>query len=68
MDETEDAVVETIGRHTAPWGRELVVQSVTYASGLRLARLRIRKGRRFTIVDLDAAAIGWLNDTLRGTV
>lgn len=43
-----------------PWGKEMVVQEVAYDSGLKLLRLRIREGRRFTIVDLDARAIARL--------
>jgi hypothetical protein len=40
-----------------PWGKEMVVQEVAFDSGLKLLRLRIREGKRFTIVDLDARAI-----------
>ena len=38
----------------------MLVQEVVYDTGLRLLRLRIREGRRFTIVDLDARAIARL--------
>lgn len=43
-----------------PWGKEMVVQEVAFDSGLKLLRLRIREGKRFTIVDLDARAIARL--------
>ncbi|WP_051340699.1 DUF6967 family protein [Azospirillum halopraeferens] len=43
-----------------PWGKEMLIQEVVYDTGLRLLRLRIREGRRFTVVDLDARAIARL--------
>ncbi len=46
--------VEEIERFDAPWGKQVVLQRVAYASGMELLRMRIREGRRFTIVDLDA--------------
>lgn len=60
MDETGEAKVINLGRITAPWGKELVVQALRYRSGLRLARLRIREGRRFTVLDVDAPTADWL--------
>jgi hypothetical protein len=64
-DETGQAVVTEISRTVAPWGRELIVQALAYDSGMCLARLRIREGRRFTTLDLDAATVEWLATALR---
>lgn len=64
MDESGDAEVREIGRASAPWGKELVVQALSYSSGLRIARIRIREGRRFTVLDLDDAAARWLTETI----
>lgn len=64
MDETGEAEVIDIGRTMAPWGRELVVQALLYESGMRLARLRIREGRRFTVLDVDAPTARWLAEML----
>ncbi len=64
MDETEEAKVAEVGRTGAPWGKELLIQAVEYQSGMRLARLRIREGRRFTVVDLDLATARWLTEAL----
>ena len=64
-DETGLATVTEIGGFSAPWGRELVVQALAYDSGLRVARLRIREGRRFTTLDLDAASASWLAAALQ---
>ena len=46
--------VTRLERIDAPYGRELELHEVLYESGMRLLRLRIREGRRFTIMDLDA--------------
>ena len=64
MDETGEAEVIDLGRTMAPWGRELVVQALLYESGMRLARLRIREGRRFTVLDVDAPTARWLAESL----
>jgi hypothetical protein len=50
MDRTR---LETIA---APFGREVRLDEVTFESGMRLLRITIREGRRFTVVDLDAAS------------
>ncbi len=59
-DETGHGTLTEIARLDAPWGKELVVQTVHFDSGLALARLRIREGRRFTLIDLDRATADWL--------
>jgi hypothetical protein len=64
MDETGEAKVADLGRTAAPWGKDLLVQAVEYQSGMRLARLRIREGHRFTVLDLDAATVRWLTEAL----
>ena len=64
-DETGTASITDIGRAAAPWGRQLVVQALAYNSGLKIARLRIQEGHRFTTLDLDAATTAWLAKTLR---
>ncbi len=37
----------------APYGRKIAFESVTHESGLRLLRIHIREGRRFTVLDID---------------
>lgn len=53
MDETGEADVTDLGTIAAPWGKEILVQALHFRSGLTLARLRIREGRRFTVLDVD---------------
>lgn len=64
MEETGDAEVIDVGRTDAPWGKDLLVQAIRYRSGMRIARLRIREGRRFTVLDFDEATARWLTDAL----
>jgi hypothetical protein len=68
MEETGEADVADIGRTDAPWGKELLVQTIRYRSGMRIARLRIREGRRFTVLDLDELTARWLTDALEKAV
>jgi hypothetical protein len=42
----------------APWNKHLTFQEVTYQGGLKLLRLRIREGKRFTDLELDPATAG----------
>ena len=44
---------DEIARMNAPYGKELVIQTVTYEGGMQLLRLRIKEGKRFTMLDLD---------------
>ena len=44
----------------APYGCQVVLQDVVHESGLRLLRVRIREGRRFTVIDIDpSTAARW---------
>lgn len=48
-----------------PWGRHLQVSDLEYESGMKMLRLRFREGKhRFTIVDLDSAAVTALSGIL----
>lgn len=38
----------------APYGREIWIDDVQFESGMRLLRVTVREGRRFTVLDLDA--------------
>ena len=37
----------------APYGRKVILEDVAHESGLRMLRIRIREGGRFTILDVD---------------
>ena len=49
-----DPAVTDIERIEAPYRRQILLQDVAHESGLKLLRIRIREGTRFTILDIDA--------------
>ena len=60
-----DPNVDDITTLAAPYRREVLLQDVRHESGMRLLRIRIREGRRFTIMDVDGAtATAWGNAML----
>jgi hypothetical protein len=44
-----------IGEIVAPYGRRIRLDEVAYESGMKLLRLTIREGGRFTILEIDPA-------------
>lgn len=63
--------VSRLDRFPAPYGREITLENVGYENGMRVLRLHIREGRRFTVMDVDEntarrwadVMLGWVNDT-----
>ena len=59
--------VKELERIDAPWGREVRLQEVEIDGGLRILRVRIREGRRFTdleltrekAIEVGAAIVAW---------
>ncbi len=45
--------VTRLDHFQAPYGREVELLEVLYENGMKVLRLRIREGKRFTIMDLD---------------
>ena len=56
--------VTRIERFPAPWGREITLDNVDHESGMRMLRITIREGRRFTIFDLDSERAAHLGAAL----
>jgi hypothetical protein len=53
-------VVNTLDEFAAPYGRKITLESVQHESGLRMLRMRIREGSRFTVMDIDEdTAMRW---------
>jgi len=48
----------------APYRREVWLDDVEYESGMRLLRVTIKEGRRFTQLDLDQGTAKQLGETL----
>lgn len=49
-----EETVKRLERFKAPYGREITLDDVEHESGMKLLRITVREGRRFTIFDLDA--------------
>ncbi len=55
-----DEKVTPLTEIDAPYGRKVVLESVEYEGDMRLLRMRIREGRRFTVLDIDEdTALRW---------
>ncbi len=46
-------VVSPLDEFAAPWNRHVTLQAVRHDSGLRMLRIRIKEGTRFTVLDID---------------
>jgi len=61
------ATVTRLEKFAAPYGREVSLEKVDYENGMRVLRIHIREGNRFTVMDIDetiasnwgAAMIKW---------
>ena len=55
-----DSVKTPLKTILAPYGRQIRLEDVAYESGLKLLRLTIREGGRYTILEIDApTALDW---------
>ena len=59
-----DEIITNLGDLELPFGRRANLKNVEFETGLNMLRLTLREGRRFTVVDLDAAAAGQLGQLL----
>ena len=50
-----DSVKTRLKSIAAPYGREVRLDDVAYPSGMRLLRITIREGARYTGLEIDAA-------------
>jgi hypothetical protein len=59
LDPEARLLATPIASFAVPWGaQEFQLQQLEFGGGgARLMRLRIREGRRFTVVDLDAVTV-----------
>ncbi len=52
--------VKQLEKLSAPYGREITLENVDYENGMRVLRIHIREGSRFTVMDIDEkTAAGW---------
>ena len=49
----------------APWNKTVTLQEVAYEGGVKMLRLRIKEGMRFTDLELDPATLEGLTGSFR---
>jgi len=48
----------------APWNKTVTLQEVSYEGGMRMLRIRIKEGMRFTDLELDTETLKHLNGSI----
>jgi len=48
-----ETTVTRLDRFSAPYGKEVTLENVAYENGMRVLRIHIREGNRFTVMDID---------------
>lgn len=56
MSEEGEIARARLDAFLVPYGREVRLDQVDFESGMKLLRVTIREGRRFTVMDIDPAA------------
>jgi len=64
-----ESAVTRLDKFIAPYGKEVTLENVDYENGMRVLRVHIREGNRFTVMDIDdktasnwgAAMLNWAN-------
>ena len=55
-----ESKVTPLEKFSAPYGKEVTLENVTYENGMRILRIHIREGNRFTVMDIDEnTAVQW---------
>ena len=48
-----ESKVTGLDKFSAPYGKEVTLENVIYENGMRVLRIHIREGNRFTVMDID---------------
>ncbi len=67
-----EEIITKLTEIDAPYGRKIALESVEHFSDMRMLRIRIREGSRFTVLDIDkdtamlisAAMTAWAGEKL----
>ena len=55
-----ETTVTRLNRFNAPYGKVVTLENVAYENGMRVLRIHIREGNRFTVMDIDEnTAANW---------
>ncbi len=60
-----DSVKTPLKTIPAPYGRQIRLDEVAYESGMKLLRVTIREGGRYTILEIDAATAAEWGEEMR---
>lgn len=66
-----ESKITGLDKFSTPYGKEVTLENVTYENGMRVLRVHIREGNRFTVMDIDestashwaAAMADWAAET-----
>ena len=48
-----ESTTSLLDKFLAPYGKEVKLENVTYENEMRVLRIHIREGNRFTVLDID---------------
>ena len=48
-----NSTVTGIEKFSAPYGKQITLENVSYENGTKVLRMHIREGSRFTVMDID---------------
>ena len=48
--------VNDLGKFELPYGKEARIEEIVFEGGMKLLRLRLREGKRHTVIELDATS------------
>jgi len=56
--------VTRLDNFVAPYGREVTLENVAYENGMRVLRIHIREGNRFTVMDINGEVASQWGDVM----
>jgi len=60
-----ESTVTRLDKLIAPYGREITLENVDYENGMRVLRIHIREGNRFTVMDINEEVASQWGDIMR---
>jgi hypothetical protein len=59
-----NSTVTRLEKFPAPYGKVVSLENVAYENGMRVLRIHIREGNRFTVMDIDATTASTWGDAM----
>jgi hypothetical protein len=60
-----ESTVTRLDKLIAPYGREITLENIDYENGMRVLRIHIREGNRFTVMDINEEVASQWGDIMR---